>query len=94
MINHSVYVYVDDILIFSPDLVTHKQVVREVLLRLLKNRLFVKAEKCEFHSSFSSFPGLHYLRRTDGDGPEQGTGDTGLAHSILTEGSATLLGVC
>lgn len=60
MINHSVYVYLDDILIFSPDLVTHTQVVREVLLRLLKNQLFVKAEKCEFHS-LSSFPGLHYL---------------------------------
>lgn len=57
MISHSVYVYIDYILIFSPDLVTHKQVVREVLLRLLKNRLFVKAEKCEFHSPSVAFLG-------------------------------------
>lgn len=57
MINHSVYVYLDDILSFSPDLVTHTQVVREVLLRLLKNQLFVKAEKCEFHSPSVAFLG-------------------------------------
>ncbi|KAG1927350.1 hypothetical protein F2P79_024334 [Pimephales promelas] len=46
MLNIFVFVYLDDILIFSPSLQVHIQHVRRVLQRLLENRLFVKAEKC------------------------------------------------
>ena len=52
-----VFVYLDDILIFSRSLEDHKRQVREVLQRLLKNRLYVKLEKCEFHASSVSFLG-------------------------------------
>nr|XP_046235229.1 methionine-R-sulfoxide reductase B3 isoform X1 [Scatophagus argus] len=45
-LNKFVFVYLDDILIFSPDLETHKQHVRLVLDQLLRNQLFVKAKKC------------------------------------------------
>uniref|UniRef100_A0A8C6NU91 Gypsy retrotransposon integrase-like protein 1 n=1 Tax=Nothobranchius furzeri TaxID=105023 RepID=A0A8C6NU91_NOTFU len=57
MINRFVYVYLDDILIFSPDRKTHVQHVRAVLQRLLENQLFCKAEKCEFHTTKTKFLG-------------------------------------
>ncbi len=57
MINVFVFVYLDDILIFSPSLQVHVQHVRRVLQRLLENRLFVKAEKCMFHSQSVTFLG-------------------------------------
>uniref|UniRef100_A0A3B3H730 Gypsy retrotransposon integrase-like protein 1 n=1 Tax=Oryzias latipes TaxID=8090 RepID=A0A3B3H730_ORYLA len=58
MINRFVFVYLDDILIFSRSEVEHIQHVRKVLLRLLQNQLYVKAEKCEFHATTTSFLGL------------------------------------
>ena len=41
-----VFVYPDDILIFSKSEPEHVQHVCSVLQRLLENQLFVKAEKC------------------------------------------------
>ncbi|XP_073446703.1 LOW QUALITY PROTEIN: uncharacterized protein [Dendrobates tinctorius] len=43
-----VVVYLDDILIYSADPVTHAQHVRSVLQRLRKNSLYAKLEKCVF----------------------------------------------
>lgn len=57
MINKFVFVYLDDILIFSKSQEDHVLHVRRVLKRLLENRLFVKAEKCEFSVSTTSFLG-------------------------------------
>ncbi len=57
MINQFVFVYLDDILIFSPSLQVHIQHVRRVLQCLLENKLFVKAEKCEFHAESVTFLG-------------------------------------
>uniref|UniRef100_A0A8C6VZ26 Gypsy retrotransposon integrase-like protein 1 n=1 Tax=Nothobranchius furzeri TaxID=105023 RepID=A0A8C6VZ26_NOTFU len=57
-INKFVTVYLDDILIFSRSLTEHRQHVRAVLQRLLENRLYVKAEKCEFHVSSVKFLGF------------------------------------
>lgn len=46
MANQVAFVYLNDILlIFSKDINSHKMHVRSVLLRLLQNNLFVKAEK-------------------------------------------------
>jgi len=58
MLNEYVFVYLDDILIFSQDFASHIHHVRSVLQRLLENNLFVKAEKCEFHVSKVSFWGF------------------------------------
>uniref|UniRef100_A0A672YRD9 Gypsy retrotransposon integrase-like protein 1 n=1 Tax=Sphaeramia orbicularis TaxID=375764 RepID=A0A672YRD9_9TELE len=58
MLNKFVFVYLDDILIFSPDEETHVQHVRQVLHKLLQNQLYVKAEKCEFHQTSVSFLGF------------------------------------
>ena len=57
MIDKFVFVYIDDILIFSRNLVEHVTHVRSVLRRLLDNSLFVKAEKCEFHAPSVTFLG-------------------------------------
>eukprot|EP00063_Salmo_salar_P086459 XP_014061294.1 PREDICTED: uncharacterized protein LOC106608106 [Salmo salar] len=45
VIGRFVFVYVDDIQIFSKDPEAHQQHVRQVLQQLLENKLFVKAEK-------------------------------------------------
>jgi len=58
MLNRFVFVYLDDILFFSRDQEEHHRHVRLVLQRLLENRLFVKAEKCEFHVQSVSFLGF------------------------------------
>lgn len=57
MLNQFVFMYLDDILIFSKDQQQHVRHVRAVLCRLLENSLFVKAEKCEFHAESVSFLG-------------------------------------
>lgn len=51
MLNQFVFVYLDDILVFSQLLPQHIQRVRQVLERLLENQLYVKAEKWEFHQN-------------------------------------------
>lgn len=56
MLTIFVFVYLDDILIFSPDKETYIRHVRQVLERqVLANQLYVKAEKCEFHVDTVSF---------------------------------------
>lgn len=57
MINQFVFVYLDDILIFSRSLQVHIQHVRQVLQRLLENQLYAKAEKCSFHKPSVPFLG-------------------------------------
>lgn len=62
MINIFVFVYLDDILIFSKTPQDHHQHVRQVLQRLLKNHLYVKPSKCEFHVNEVAF--LGYILRS------------------------------
>ncbi len=57
LLNRVVFVYLDDILIFSRSIEEHVQHVRDVLHRLLENKLYVKAEKCDFHVDSVSFLG-------------------------------------
>jgi len=56
MLNHFVFVYLDDIL-FSDSLQEHIHHVQQVPRKLLENHLFVKLEKCEFHVPKVSFLG-------------------------------------
>ncbi|KAL0187931.1 hypothetical protein M9458_015030 [Cirrhinus mrigala] len=64
MVDQFIYVYLDDILIFSSPLQEHVQHVRRVLQRLLENGLFVKAEKCVFHAQSVLF--LGYIISSEG----------------------------
>jgi len=52
-----IVVYLDDILIYSDDIMQHQSHVKEVLKRLQKAGLYVKAEKCEFHSDSVEYLG-------------------------------------
>ena len=58
LLDISVVVYLDDILIFSTNLEDHQAVVREVLHRLCKHGLYAKAAKCEFHKDSVEFLGM------------------------------------
>ncbi len=58
LLDKTVFVYLDDILIFSSSMEEHISHVRDVLKRLLENKLYVKAEKCEFHVPSVSFLGF------------------------------------
>ena len=50
--------FVDDILIFTEDLQTHREMVKRVLHKLQENHLFLKLEKCEFEQATVEFLGL------------------------------------
>ena len=53
-----VIVYMDDILIFTETLEHHRQVVSKVLELLETNKLYLKAEKCEFEKEKIEYLGL------------------------------------
>lgn len=57
MLDVFLVVYLDDMLIFSPDEQSHIRHVRAVLQRLKHNKLFAKLEKCEFHKPSVTFLG-------------------------------------
>src|SRR6204780_654758 len=64
MLDVCVVVYLDDILIYSPDKDTNRQQVREVLCRLRQHGLFAKPEKCEFYKEKVEF--LGYILSPEG----------------------------
>lgn len=53
-----VIVYMDDILIFTETLEHHREVVKRVLEVLQRNKLYLKAEKCEFEKEKIEYLGL------------------------------------
>ncbi len=53
-----VTVYLDDILIYSKNLKEHREITKQVLLRLRENNLFLKAEKCEFEVLETEYLGV------------------------------------
>jgi len=57
LLDMCVVVYLDDILIYSDDITQHQKHIKEVLKRLRKVGLYVKAEKCEFHSDSVEYLG-------------------------------------
>ncbi|KAF8747922.1 hypothetical protein RHS01_11178 [Rhizoctonia solani] len=56
-----VIIYLDDILIYSKDDVSHMQHIHEVLRRLMDNQLFCKASKCTFHVTLVEYLGIIVL---------------------------------
>jgi len=64
MLDRSVIVYLDDIMVFTKTRSEHTQVLKEVLRRLLDNRLYAKHTKCEFYKDRLEF--LGYVISTEG----------------------------
>ncbi|KAF8753823.1 hypothetical protein RHS01_06832 [Rhizoctonia solani] len=58
LIDVTVVIYLDDILIFSEKPKDHPTHVREVLSRLMKNQLFCKLSKCHFHVTTVDYLGI------------------------------------
>lgn len=58
LLDHTVLIYLDDILIFSDSEEEHVKHVKQVLARLVDNKLYAKAEKCEFHVTTTEFLGF------------------------------------
>ncbi|KAF8752208.1 hypothetical protein RHS01_07841 [Rhizoctonia solani] len=58
LIDVTVVIYLDNILIFSKDPKDHPTHVREVLSRLMKNQLFCKLSKCHFHVTTVDYLGI------------------------------------
>jgi hypothetical protein len=58
-----IYIYIDNILIFTKDLEEHCRVVQEVLAILRKHKLFLQHDKCE-----SECTCIEYLRLVILDG--------------------------
>ena len=50
-----VIIYLDDIFFYSKDKASHQEHVQEVLQQLHKYRLYVKSEKCEFHTDATEY---------------------------------------
>ena len=57
MIDISIVVYLDDILVYSNDPKQHLAHVREVLTRLHQNWLYDRADKCELHCNSCEYLG-------------------------------------
>ena len=55
LLNISVVIYLDDILIFSKTLKEHIPIVRKVLQRLKSHGLYAKESKCQFHCQLVEF---------------------------------------
>ncbi|KAF8701563.1 hypothetical protein RHS03_06511, partial [Rhizoctonia solani] len=58
LINVTVVIYLDNILIFSEDPAKHPAHIREVLSCLMKNQLFCKLSKCHFHVTTVDYLGI------------------------------------
>ncbi|KAF8736260.1 hypothetical protein RHS02_06346, partial [Rhizoctonia solani] len=58
LINVTVVIYLDNILIFLEDPKDHPTHVREVLLQLMRNQLFCKLSKCHFHVTTVDYLGI------------------------------------
>jgi Reverse transcriptase (RNA-dependent DNA polymerase) len=58
MLDVSVIVYLDDILIYSDNITQHKAHIKEVLRQLRKNGLYAAAPKCEFHKDTMEYLGF------------------------------------
>lgn len=57
LISCFVFIYLDDIVIYSQNQTQHENHVRQILERLLENQLFIKYEKGEFHVNTMQFLG-------------------------------------
>ena len=52
---NKIIVYLDDIHVFSKTIEEHRQIIREVLEQIRKNKLYLKLEKCKFEQMTVDF---------------------------------------
>ena len=59
LLDVTLVVYLDDLLVFSASRAEHRDHVRKVLCRLWKHGLYAKLEKCEWEHDTVEFLGYH-----------------------------------
>ena len=64
MLDDAVVTYLDDILIFSPDLETHHRALNAVFAHLAENQLYLQPEKCALLLKYVEL--LGYIIDADG----------------------------
>lgn len=57
LLDKGIVLYLDDILVYTKGPQNHTEIVKEVLLRLRRHRLYAKLAKCQFYSPSLSFLG-------------------------------------
>jgi len=57
LLNIYIVVYLNDILVYLDNMSWYKNHIKEMLHQLYKTVLYVKAEKCEFHSNSIEYLG-------------------------------------
>lgn len=57
LLDKGVVVYLDDLLIYSRDVETHKTLLNEVFALLAKNKLYLKDSKCHLYLESVAFLG-------------------------------------
>ena len=82
--------YLDDILIYSDNLIEHKAQVRQVLSALRKAGLHLQPEKCKFHQTEVKYLGLIITR----NGPSQGIHNPRMAYTKNCEERSIIPGIC
>lgn len=87
-------VYLDDILVFSPDLESHIEHVKIVLQRLRQYKLFAKLEKCLFHKTSISFLGYVISDGTVAMEPEKIASVSQWPQPTSMKGVQSFLGFC
>ena len=73
LLDVSMIIYLDDILIYSNNPVDHKKHVHEVLRCLCENGLYTHLDKCHFFRRHHQVPQLHPLQRQIEDRSLQGS---------------------
>ncbi len=89
-----IYVYLNDILIFSHSLQEHVQHVRRVLQRLLENSFFCQGGEMHFSCTVCSLFDIHRLGQGGAHGFRQGSGCGELANPRFLQDPAEVAGLC
>ncbi|GAW05938.1 Retrotransposable element Tf2 155 kDa protein type 1 [Lentinula edodes] len=94
LVDVSVIIYLDDIIIFSEDTSKHEEHVREVLRRLREADLFLKPEKCKFHAKEVDYLGLKISPGCVGMDPVKVAGITSWPRPTCRRHVNQFLGFC
>lgn len=93
-LNVFVFVYLDDILIYSKNITEHKKHVRLVLQRLLENKTLRRSREIWVPSVICNFPGFHPWGRTGKAYFRKDTSSFGLAGSTDSQAITEISGAC
>lgn len=63
LLGKTMLVFFDDILVYSPDIRTHEEHLREVFQVMAEHKLYAKESKCAFRVSHVEYLGQYYFRQ-------------------------------